>query len=86
MLQLDQPMYGLAAMSEVASAVAAAEVAAAATDLEGAAVAWAAATGTAVTSPAVTARTSIVLRVRRGEPVRAPRRALYEDDRMGRAS
>jgi hypothetical protein len=81
MLQLDQPMYGLAARLEVASAVSAAEAAAAV--VEATATAWPAA-GTAAATPAVTARTSIARRVRRGKPGRAPRRALYGDDRMGR--
>ncbi|GED89772.1 hypothetical protein TNCT6_68570 [Streptomyces sp. 6-11-2] len=59
----------------------AAEVTAAVVDLE-AAVAGVA-VGTAAASPAVTARTSMTLMVWRGEPARAPRRALYEGDRMG---
>ncbi|GAA2878431.1 hypothetical protein GCM10010524_07890 [Streptomyces mexicanus] len=66
------------------SAVVAAWVTAAVVD-EWASVAWAAA-GAAAANPAATARVSTALAVRRGEPASAPRTALYEDDRMGRAS
>jgi hypothetical protein len=73
MLQLDQPMYGLAARADVAAA----DVAVAGVAVGVGVTAWA--DGRAAAVAAVSVRTRRALRERRAGGVGA-----YEDDRMGR--